>query len=396
MTNKNKKIIITVFTLLEISLLAGCAQKKLAENISLEQTQNQGQDASAKQEESEQKDKKMSPEEEAVLKDYADYLFAEYMYIQPGNSKGAEEFIKKEIERTKPYNLFKILTYAKLLNTRKQYELAYQFTSRVLNAQKLSDYQTYLAKDILPQAYLTHAVAAAGLFKANEALNFVNAAEKFHSTQNYSAITFYKAKVIALLGHEQQAADYLKSRIEINTDKKNMNTLYWPRALSYLGQLSLYLNDLEQAKAAYEALVAYGDKTDEKLNNELNKKGLPATKAFDEPEAHYNLGQIYAGLGNKQKAIEHYGAAIKSWPDSTVAHSKRGSLYLEAKQYTQAIEDFSVALKNQPYDTELLYKRAYSLCMNGSSVRGRADLKAILEVDSEYPQAKNLLKQCRG
>ncbi|MDO9162560.1 MAG: hypothetical protein Q8N35_04270 [Methylococcaceae bacterium] len=143
----NKKMFVTLCALLQISQLEGCAQDKLAGN-----TKNQGQAAVAKQPDGEKKAGNMSREEETVLKVYADYLTAEFLYIKPGNSSGAETFIQKEIVITKPYNLFKILTYARLLNTKKKYAEAYQLTSKVLNNQKLPDYLISLEQYILPQA----------------------------------------------------------------------------------------------------------------------------------------------------------------------------------------------------------------------------------------------------
>lgn len=389
----NKKLIITLCVLLPISQLEGCAQNKLAGN-SLEQTKNQGQAAVAKQPDGEKKTGNMSREEESVLKDYADYLSTEFLYIKPGNSSGAEAFIQKEIVITKPYNLFKILTYARLLNTKKKYAEAYQLTSTVLNGQKLPDYMAHVEQIILPQAYLTHAVSAAGIGETSEALSFINAADKFSGPNNYSSTTYYKAMVLAMLGHVPEATNYLKQRIDSNSSAKNTDILYWPRVLTYLAELYFAQNNLVQARDAYEAVVAYGDKSDAALNVELSKKGLPYTKTFDEPEVHYSLGQTYAGLGNKQKAIEHYGLVIKSQAYFTLAHTKRGAIYLEAKQYPEAITDFSAALKNDPRNTDILYKRAYSYCQIGNIAAAKADLKAILQTDPKHPTAKQLMKQC--
>lgn len=390
----NKKMLVTLCALLQISQLTGCAQDKLAGKNSLEQAKSQNSGTVAEQAGTDQKVRNMSREEQAVIKDYADYLSTEFLYIKPGNSAGAETFIQKEIVITKPYNLFKILTYARLLNTKKKYSEAYQLTSKVLNDQKLSDYMAHVEQIILPHAYLTHAVSAAGLGLTGEALNFVNAADKFSGPNNYSSTTYYKAMVLAMLGHVPEATNYLRQRIDSNSSAKNADVLYWPRVLTYLAELYFAQNNLVQARDAYEAVVAYGDKADAALNVELSKKGLAYTKTFDEPEVHYSLAQTYALLGNKDKAIEHYGLVIKSAAYSTLAHTKRGAIYLEAKQYPEAITDFSAALKNEPRNTELLYKRAFSYCQIGSTVNAKADLNTIIAIDPKHPTAKYLLKQC--
>ncbi|MDP3330692.1 MAG: hypothetical protein Q8Q40_09670 [Methylococcaceae bacterium] len=205
----NRKMFVTLCALLQISQLAGCAQDKLAGKNSLEQAKSQNSGTVAKQAGPDQKVSNMSREEQAVLKDYADYLSTEFLYIKPGNSAGAETFIQKEIVITKPYNLFKILTYARLLNTKNKYAEAYQLTSKVLNDQKLSDYLAHVEQIILPQAYLAHAVSAAGIGLTGEALNFINAADKFSGPNNYSSTTYYKAMVLAMLGHVPEATNYL-------------------------------------------------------------------------------------------------------------------------------------------------------------------------------------------
>lgn len=197
-----------------------------------------------------------------------------------------------------------------------------------------------------------------------------------------------------MLGHVPEATNYLKQRIDSNSSEKNADTLYWPRVLSYLAEQYFAQNNLVQARDAYEAVVAYGNKADAVIYKEFIKKGLPAAKVFDEPEAHYNLGQTYAGLGNKQKAIEHYGLVIKSETYSTLAHTKSGAIYLEAKQYPEAITDFSAALKNDPRNTDLLYKRAFSDCQIGNTGNAKADLNTIITIDPKHPTAKYLLKQC--
>ncbi|MBA4252314.1 MAG: hypothetical protein C0442_11415 [Chlorobiaceae bacterium] len=151
------------------------------------------------------------------------------------------------------------MTYARLLNTKKKYSEAYQLTSKVLNDQKLSDYMAHVEQIILPHAYLTHAVSAAGLGLTGEALNFVNAADKFSGPNNYSSTTYYKAMVLAMLGHVPEATNYLRQRIDSNSSAKNTDVLYWPRVLTYLAELFFAQNNLVQARDAYVAVVAYGE-----------------------------------------------------------------------------------------------------------------------------------------
>ncbi|MDD2800980.1 MAG: tetratricopeptide repeat protein [Methylococcales bacterium] len=377
-----------------LCLLAGCAQSPVnrESTASAVSPQVQPQNSVA--------DKKFTPQQEAILKDYADYLSAEYLFIQVGAAEKADKFVNSEIEKTKPYNLFKVLTLANLYIYKKDYAGAYRLTSSVLDSSLFTEYRDYLGKQFMPQVLLIHAVAASGIGKTDQALTFVKKANEFDDKGlNYGLITYYKAKVIALAGYVKEASNYLKQRID-GSQADGRIPIYWLRVMSYAGQVYYFQNNLEQAKDAYEKLIAYSAEANKQLAEDMKKGGTAAGAAkfsgYSEPEAHYNLGQIYAALGNKPKAIEHFSEVINIWPNSFDARLKRGSLYLEAKNYHEAVQDFSFVLKQEPQNTSVLYQRAYSYCMDWDTLLGREDLKALLQIEPKNEPAKKLLKHCAG
>ena len=60
-------------------------------------------------------------------------------------------------------------------------------------------------------------------------------------------------------------------------------------------------------------------------------------------------GLAYYNLGQYQRAIEDYSAAIRLKPDYALAYYNRGCVYIKnPDQYKQAIEDFNKAIHLKP------------------------------------------------
>ncbi|KKM18164.1 hypothetical protein LCGC14_1668490, partial [marine sediment metagenome] len=88
-----------------------------------------------------------------------------------------------------------------------------------------------------------------------------------------------------------------------------------------------HLNDLENAKHAYEKTL------------EINPKH---TKAY------YNLANIYKQSENLDKAIEYYIKTTELEPDFAIAWFFLGSTYFDKKDYNSAIEHLEKAIRLDP------------------------------------------------
>ena len=53
-------------------------------------------------------------------------------------------------------------------------------------------------------------------------------------------------------------------------------------------------------------------------------------------------------MGNWERAIDDYDAAIKIYPDNIKNYYKRGNVFLEVKNYIKAISDFNKVIELKP------------------------------------------------
>ncbi len=83
------------------------------------------------------------------------------------------------------------------------------------------------------------------------------------------------------------------------------------------------------------------------------KKAVAAYKKYladneDDAEAHYNLGQTYAGLSQYSEAIREYRAATKLKDDDPDLYYDLGTAYTKLAQYDEAVGAFSKSLEIDP------------------------------------------------
>ncbi len=74
---------------------------------------------------------------------------------------------------------------------------------------------------------------------------------------------------------------------------------------------------------------------------------------FNDPEAHFNLGNALVHAGTPEKAVEHYRQAIRLRPDFAVAYYSLALAYADLRQSSAAIAAAQKALElsrsqNQP------------------------------------------------
>ena len=94
------------------------------------------------------------------------------------------------------------------------------------------------------------------------------------------------------------------------------------------------LGKSEEAEAEYKKAV------------ETYKKYLADHE--DDPEAHYNLGQTYAGLGQYSEAIREYRLATKLKEDDADIYYDLGVAHTKLAQYDAAAVAFSKSLDIDP------------------------------------------------
>jgi len=103
-----------------------------------------------------------------------------------------------------------------------------------------------------------------------------------------------------------------------------------------LGLTNDVLGKEQEAQEAYKKAV------------ESYKKYLAMQEHSKDPEAHYNLGQTYAGLHLYSEAVKEYRQATRVKPDDAAIHYDLGRALMKLAQYDEAAEAFARSLKLDP------------------------------------------------
>lgn len=114
---------------------------------------------------------------------------------------------------------------------------------------------------------------------------------------------------------------------------------------------------------------------------------------------HYELGNYYNVLEQKNKAAEYYGKAIALDEDNFYYEMAYGTICLEQKKYTEAIEHYEKLVKKSPDNTDLyLYlSEAYRLSNNLPQAIGALDrLEQIVGLNEKISLQKYQLYTMMG
>lgn len=103
---------------------------------------------------------------------------------------------------------------------------------------------------------------------------------------------------------------------------------------------------------------------------------------------HALRGFCYRNLGDYERAIQDYTAAIDLDPGSAAAaHSNRGYAWRKLGQYEAAIADYTRALELDPSNLKTLAHRAYSHAKAGQYALAVQDYTYIIEADPRNAHA---------
>jgi tetratricopeptide (TPR) repeat protein len=142
-----------------------------------------------------------------------------------------------------------------------------------------------------------------------------------------------------------------------------------------------YLKALEIAPNAYEVHNSLG------LAYFFNQQYQEAILSFQNAlainpnlsDAHNNLGMVYNEIGNQDRAIEEYQAALRNinYPNRNFAYYNLGNIALSRKKFDEAIFYFGKALEVDPNMADAYYRRAIAF----------EELNRINEALKNYQQA---------
>jgi tetratricopeptide (TPR) repeat protein len=96
-----------------------------------------------------------------------------------------------------------------------------------------------------------------------------------------------------------------------------------------------------------------------------------------------------AMMGEDQKAIDDYTAAIQVDPQKPLAYHNRGLLHGDREEYDAAIRDFSEAIRRDPKYGEAFNSRGYVYFLKKQPAQAVADFTEAIRLNPQFPLAHN-------
>jgi tetratricopeptide (TPR) repeat protein len=146
---------------------------------------------------------------------------------------------------------------------------------------------------------------------------------------------------------------------------------------------------LEIGQAAYDA-GAY-EKATEALQRSL--------RILELPEAHYALGYVFRDnknlTNNQSRAADEFREAVRMAPGNADYRSSLADVYRQMENYKGAIDEFERALALNPSNIQTRYFFALALLGDNRHSAAAKELQRVVDIDSDYRNARELLERVR-
>ncbi len=168
----------------------------------------------------------------------------------------------------------------------------------------------------------------------------------------------------------------------------------WEKPILNRASAWYYLGDAKAATADYEFVLQLNPNNSEATNGlglvrqhlmgDLGKAEEYYQKAlFQNPNnagAWFNMAFIEAGRGEKVKAVEDFGQAIRLDTNYVEAHINRGILEMQMQRQKEAVLDFQFAAKRRPNDGRMFMLLGWAQCEVSPSMQGCLTLARAKEL----------------
>ena len=109
------------------------------------------------------------------------------------------------------------------------------------------------------------------------------------------------------------------------------------------------------------------------------------------PKTYQSLGMALSQTGQPEQAIASFERALQLWPDFVDAHTNLANLLLERGDNESAMMHYRKALELDPGNPMTHYNLAVGFARTGHTADAIAELKNVLRIQRDYPDAQALL-----
>ena len=224
----------------------------------------------------------------------------------------------------------------------------------------------------------------AALQRSEEAEKLYNEARALSSKPMLHMQAAYATAMLYTRHHSQEKKDHTLAKAWINEAIAIATMISDPRERAFhtvfnengLALIELHLGRPQEALR----LVTEGI---ERLDKELE----PGEHLLHRSVLLYNRAQVYAGLGQIEKALADYTQVIERDPHYSEYYFDRGNLYRRLGLEEKALADYEKAILYSPPYVEAYYNRAVVRSLLGYEDEALADFTYVLELDPDYLDA---------
>jgi len=174
-----------------------------------------------------------------------------------------------------------------------------------------------------------------------------------------------------------------------------MMTVTWMQAGYWKNNVTLYTRALEVTGTNFLASMNLGSALAKQ------NQSTEAIRCFHEalksehprPEqVHSNLGLAYASVGDKEKALQHYRAAVQINPHDAEAYINLGLFWLDEKNFAESLRYSQLALGIAKNSAKAHNNAGVALLYQGKAEEAAEHFKEALRIDPGYVAAKKNLE----
>lgn len=136
-----------------------------------------------------------------------------------------------------------------------------------------------------------------------------------------------------------------------------------------------------------DAKALFDDFNRKEFNSNLRRENFLVSVGHGTSEVHFNLGCLYAKLGNAEAAIQNYRKSIALKPENIFSVNNLGSLYWRLGRHHDALSQYRRALEINPQDARVLFNLGLINLEQAHLSEAKQCFEETIKLNPELPDA---------